>query len=523
MSGKENKNLQNEEGKLDQPLFFSSVIVLLLISIPIMVFPEQSMTLVTNLNNAITQNFGYLFTWFAFGTLIYCLYVIFSKYGRIKMGEPDEKPEYSTFSWGAMLFCGGIGGTVIYWGFIEWVYYFLDPPLHYQTGTWAAAEIAAALGPYHWGFMAWTIYIIGGCACGYMIHVKKNPVFRISEACRGALGDKVDALLGKIIDVIFIFGLIAGSATAFGLGTPLMTALISNVFGITDGIGLKIAVLFGVATIFGVTSYMGISKGMKRISDGNVTLTICILLAILILGDFVFTLNMGTSALGIIFQDFIVLNSWMDPGEVTNGYPENWTAFLWAFSAVYAPFYGLFFAKISKGRTMREMILGTVGFGSLGCFAVFIILSSYGIKLHMDGVLDVVALLNNSGAPATIIAILDTLPFSTIFQVLILIAIVLFAATTYDATSGVLASVSQTRLDKNGESKKWLRLLWAFLLVTLPVGFIIAGSPLRAIQTIVILFALPIIVVCVILAISFFKMVDKDVENGTYTIPSKKS
>ena len=518
MSKKNTPVTNDSEGKLDLPLFIGAIIILLTISIPIIIFPDQSMVIVTNINSVITTNFGNWYVWFAFFTLAFALYIIFTKYGNIRLGDPDSKPEYSTFSWAAMLFCGGIGGTVIYWGFVEWIYYFQAPPLHYATETWEAAELAAALGPYHWGFMAWTIYIIGGCACGYIIHVKKSSVFRISEACRGAFGDKVDGILGRIIDLGFIFGLIGGSATAFGLGTPLITALIHNLTGIPDNDMLKIGVLLGVTCIFAFTSFMGVEKGMKRISDGNVSLTICVLFAIAVFGGgLVFTLDLATTSLGMIAQNFIQMNSWMDPGNVSNGYPEAWSVYMWAYSAVFAPFYGLFFAKISKGRTMKGMIIGTVGFGSLGVFAVFMILSGFGIKLHMEGTINLVESLATVGAPNTIIAIISTLPMPKLFMGLILTCMVLFVATTYDATSGVLASVSQTKLNKNGESKKWLRLVWAFGLVALPSGFILADSPLTAVQTIVVIFALPCTVVCIALAYSFIKMVDSDVENGKFS------
>lgn len=514
---KDKKNIDQSEGKLDIPLFLGAVIILALVSIPIIANPEKGMEVVNTINGVITQNFGNWYVWFAFFTLIFCLYIVFSKYGKIKLGSPDTKPDYNLFSWAAMLFCGGIGSIVIYWGFVEWMYYFQQTHLHIEPGTWEAAEMAAALGPYHWGFMAWTIYIIGGCACGYIIHIKKCSVFRISEACRGAFGDKVDGILGRIIDIGFIFGLVGGAATAFGMSTPLLTALISTLTGIPDSNALKVGVLFGIAIIFGITSYMGIEKGMKRISDGNVITAICVLIFIMIFGaGIVFTLDNATTVMGIIAQNFITMNSWMDPGNVSNGYPEAWSVYLWAYSTVYAPFYGLFFAKISKGRTLKQMILGTVGFGSMGCFVVFLILSSFGIKTHMEGTLDLITLLNTEGAPTTIITLLGQLPLSKIVMAILLVVIVLFAATTYDATSGVLASVSQTRLDKNGESKRWLRLLWAIFLVCMPVGFILAGSPLTAIQTIVIIFALPCTLICIALVVSFFKMVKNDIADGKY-------
>lgn len=518
MSSKKIDN-DNREIKVDKPLFLGSIILLLAVSIPIISNPEAAMEVVNSINAVITKYFGNWYVWFAFFTLIVAIWIIFSRYGHIKLGDPDTQPEYSTFSWIAMLFCGGLGGTLIFWGFIEWIYYFQDPPLHYGAGTWAAAELSAALGPYHWAFMSSTIYIVGAAACGYMIYVRKINVFRISEACRGAFGDKVDGILGRIIDVGFIFGLVGGSACAFSAGTPLITALISQLTGIPDNNFLKIATLVGVAVIFACTSYMGVSRGLKFVSDWNIRITIAVLLAIMILGagGIVFTMDMTTTAVGIIAQNFIQLNSWMDPGNVTNNYPESWSVYMWSYSTVYAPFYGLFYARISKGRTIKQMIIGTVASLSVGCIFVFLILGSFGINLHMTGQLDLIRSLNENGGAYTIISLLDTLPAATAFKAVILLVMVAFVVTTYDATSGVLASVSQTSLDETGESKKWLRLVWAAGLVALPSGFVLAGSPLTAIQTIVIICALPCTFVCIVLVKSFVGMVKQDEQDGKYS------
>ena len=514
---------KSKTGKIDKPLFISTFLVLMAVSIPIIMNPDAAMEVVNTIRNFILYKLGIYYVWFGFFTVIFCLYISFSKYGRIKLGDPETKPEYSTFSWAAMLFCGGIGGTVMYWGAIEWIYYFDGyTPLHITPGSPQAYEMAAAMGPYHLGGIAWTIYIVCGVACAYIIYVRKSKVFRISEACRGVLGNKVDGIVGKIIDVGFMFGLIGAAATAFGLQTPFIARLINNITGIPDGTPLRITILLGVAVIFGTTSFMGISKGMKRISDANVVLAICILLFVLFSGSAVYTLKMATTSLGIITENFVTMSSWMDPQGVSGEFPEWWTVFYWAWAAMYAPFYGLFFAKISKGRTMKQMILGSVGFGSLGCFTVFQILGGYGMYMNSTGVIDVVKMQAEFGDAQTIVGILSTLPGSTVILALVLVVIVLFSATTYDATSGVLAAVSQHELDENGESKPWLRLLWAGMLVMLPAGFIISGSQLGPLQTITIIFALPVTFICIITVFSFFKMVKADLEAGTFSFPEKK-
>jgi BCCT family betaine/carnitine transporter len=267
---------------------------------------------------------------------------------------------------------------------------------------------------------------------------------------------------------------------------------------------------------------MGISKGMKRISDANVVLAIGILIVVLFSGSAVFTLKMATTSLGIIAENFITMSSWMDPFGVSGGFPEWWTVFYWAWSAMYAPFYGLFFAKISKGRTMAQMIAGTVGFGSLGCFSVFEILGGYGMFMNSSGAIDMVANQATLGDAGAIVALFQTLPMEKLMLILIMIVIILFSATTYDATSGILADVSMHALDENGQSKPWLRLLWAGLLVCLPAGFIISGSQLGPLQTITIIFALPVTIICIMTVISFFRMVKEDVAAGKFEFPEKR-
>lgn len=515
----EKKNLT---GRIDKPLFISTLLVLIAVSVPIILYPDQAMGVVNKIRDFMLYNLGVYYVWFGFFTVIFCLYICFSKYGKIKLGDPDTKPEYSTFSWAAMLFCGGIGGTVMYWGAIEWVYYYSGyTPLHIVSGSAQAYEMAAAMGPYHWGGICWTIYIVCGVACAYIMYVRKSKVFRISEACRGVLGNKVDGVVGKIIDIGFMFGLIGAAATAFGLQTPFIARLITTITGIPDGTPLRLAILVGVASIFGITSYMGITKGMKRISDLNVILAIGVLVVVLFSGSAIYTLKMATTSLGILAENFITMSSWMDPQGVSGGFPEWWTVFYWAWAAMYAPFYGLFFAKISKGRTMAQMIAGSVGFGSLGCFTVFQVLGGYGMHLNSTGVIDVVKMQAEEGDAQTIVNILQTVPGGSILLVVVLVVIVLFSATTYDATSGVLAGVSQYQLDENGESKPWLRLVWAGLLVMLPAGFIISGSQLGPLQTITIIFALPVTFICILTVVSFFKMVKQDVAAGIFELPKK--
>ncbi|WP_176461745.1 BCCT family transporter [Anaeromicrobium sediminis] len=521
MSEKVKKEMNsNLEGKLDKHIFFGALAILLLIAIPIIVNPDKSAEIVNSIHAYITYNYGFYFLWFGLASITFVLYISFSRYGDIILGDKDSKPEFRTFSWVAMLFCAGVGGGVVYWGIIEWASYYAAPPLGAEFGTWQAAEIAASYGPFHWGPSAWAIYAVTSCAVGYILYVRKGNVLKLSEACRGAIGNKADGILGKVIDIAFIFGLIGGVATSLGLGTPLVTACLHSVFGIEETLFVKIAVLFCVTAIFGVSAYLGLKKGIKVLSDINVILTFVLLLFVLFVGDTFFLINMGTTVIGYVAQNFMRMSTWLDPVG-NSGFPQGWTVFYWAWWMSFAPFQGMFFARISRGRTIRQMLLGTILWGSLGCFMFFTILGNYGLSLQVTGKLDVMASLANEGTPTTIVAIMESLPVGKLIVFIVGLLTTIFLATTYDSTSYILASCSQLKLDKDGEPLRWLRLFWAFSLGLIPLGFIMIGSPLQPLQTLSIALGLPVSFVIILAAISFIKMVKADQEKGIINLREK--
>lgn len=508
------KERNEKPDRLDKIVFFSSIILLTIIATPIILFPEKSAIITTKINGFLVGNFGFYYIWFAIASIIFCVYVSLSKYGKIKMGKKDDVPEFKTFSWISMLFCAGVGGGIVYWGFIEWLYYYSTPPFGLEYGSWEAAEVAATYGAFHWGISAWSMYAVASCAVGYIIHVKGGHVLKISEACRGVLGDRVDRLPGKIIDIIFIFGLVGGIATSLGLGTPLITAAFSHIFGIADTVHLQIIVLFVITAIFAVSSYLGLEKGMQIISKANMMLTFFVILFIFFVSDAVFILKIGTTSMGYMLNNFIRMSTWLDPTGVSQSFPERWTVFFWAWWISFAPFQGMFFARISKGRTIREMVLGAIVFGSLGCFIFFAVFGNFGLSLQLSGEMDLVKSLSEVGAPKTIVKMLTSLPLGNVIIFLVSILVTLYLATTYDATSHILASNTQVSLSEDGNPKKWLRLLWAFCVSLIPLGFILISSPLLPLQTISIIFALPVSVIVILTAISFIKMVDKDIKEG---------
>lgn len=495
--------------KVDKKVFIPAYLVFILVSLPIIINPEGSQTMISNIQTFLITKLGFLYSWYGIYALAFVLWVSLTKYGKVKLGEPDEKPEFKTFSWAAMIFCAGIGAAIIYWGAIEWAYYYQAPPLGFEVGTWQAAEIAVAYGIFHWGPAAWAIYSVSACAVGYMFYVRKKPVLKISEACREVLGSRADGWLGKIIDIAFIFGLLGATATSLGIGAPLATAGLARVLGIEITLCFQILVIGIITVIFATSSFLGLEKGIKVLSDINVYLAFILVIYVFVAGNTVFMLNMGSTAVGRVIQHFPQMMTWLDPAGGSL-FPQWWTVFYWAWWGAYAPFMGMFIAKISRGRTVRNMLLGTLGFGTLGCIIFFAILGNFGMDLQLRGVMDVVGELNASGGPKTVIHIFENMPLSNIVILIIAIISIVFMATTFDSASYILASVSQYELKQDEDPHRWLRLLWAFSLAIVPIGFMLMGSPLGVLQTASIVAALPVSIIVVITGFSYVKMVRND-------------
>lgn len=495
--------------KIDKVIFFMSISVILIVCIPIVLFPEEATKIINQLYGFITTNLGFLNIWTGLVCIIIAIWFIMGRYGNVILGNPDEGVEFSKFSWACMLFCAGIGSGVMYWGSIEWAYYYTTPPFDMTPGSWEAAEMAATYGIFHWGPIGWAMYALPSLPIAYSYYARKDNVYKISESLREIFGNKVDGIFGKVVDILFMFGAVGATATSLGLGTPLIAAGISKVTGISVSLELNLFVLFIVITLFSMSSYIGLKKGIQVLSNINVYLMFGILIFILLSGPTLFIVKMGTTSIGLIMQNFFRMATWMDP-VMDTGFPESWTVFYWAWWIISSPLIGLFIARISRGKRVKDVVFGSIVYGSLGCTMIFMILGNLGLNLQITGQLDVVNILNTEGAPNAIISILDTLSFSKIIIALFSIAAIVFTATTFDSVSYILATVTTKKIQQGQEPARWNRLFWAFALGTIPASLLIIEGPLTTIQTVSIVTAVPVIFIMGAMIISFVKMVDND-------------
>lgn len=502
---------------IDKATFFGALTLLLAVTLPLVIFPEQGAAWVALARSFIVENFGFLYLALGFGAGVFMMFIAFSDIGRISLGDPDEEPEFKTASWAAMLFCAGIGASILYWGTIEWAYYFQAPPFQIEPESPEAARWAAAYGIFHWGPLAWAIYLIPALPIAYFFYVRHRNVLKVSEALLPVLGEgRAHGNTGRFIDVLFVFGMLGGGATTLGLAAPLINEGVHDLFGAPRGITTQIVVLIVCTAIFGGSAYAGLKKGIQNLSIINMWLALGLLSFVFIVGPTVFMANTGIDALGRVLSNIVHMATWIEPfGGFENfedtHFPQDWTIFYWAWWLAFAPSVGLFIARISRGRTIREMIVGSMFFGTLGCFLFFMCLGNFGMYLQLSGELDVLHILNNESATAAIFAILGALPMKALVIGTYTLLAVIFTATTFDSISYILAAVVQRKIED--EPMRWNRLFWAAALSFMPITLLFLGGDngLATLQTASIVGGAPLLVVALLLCLAIVKVARHDI------------
>ena len=503
-----NADSPSSQPSLDKRVFLPTFILVVIIGFLLVLTPDRAELLLAGAMQVVTGHFGWLYLVAGAASIAVLAWLAFSRYGRVLLGTPGEAPEFSTPSWIAMMFTAGIGIGITNWAFVEPIFYYQSPPFGIEPGTPKAAEWAHMYGQFHWSMVPWAFYALPALPIAYSLYVRKQPFCRISTASAGVLGRKSADWLGVGIDVIVVLAIIGAAGTSLGLGLPLVSAFVAKCFSLPDTPLLQLGVLVIWTAVFGTSVYLGLDRGIRILADLNAIIAIIFLVFVLIAGPTVFILNMSTNSIGLMFDNLFRISFWMDP-VIKSGFPEDWTVFYWGWWIAYAPMVGLFVARISRGRTIREVIVGQIVWGSLGCMAFFAVGGGYSLHMEMNGILDLSSLLNESGIPATAVAIVASLPGGTITLLIFTILCLIFLATTLDSTAYVLASVSTRNLTGEGQPARWNRFAWAFALAIVAVGLIAAGG-LKTVQTSTVIAALPLLPVLVILQLSLLKWLRKD-------------
>ncbi len=485
-------------------IFLPSLALAIIPVVATLMAPVQTSQLVDSAFHFLTHQLGWLYLLTIMVLLGFSLWIAFSKFGSIKLGEADEPKQYSDWSWTAMIFAAGMSIAVVLLGFVEPINVLTIAPLGPDASTSDAYEYAHLYAQFFEGPIAWGVYGPASAAVAYTLYVKKNTVLRISNACAPVLKGHSTGPMGTAIDVLVMLGMIGGVSTSLGMGTPAVTAIIEHITGIPESLGMTLVVLLFWALLFGTSVYLGLDKGIRVLSDINLYIMF-ILLAIVFVSQpineyFFLQLN----SLGLMLDNFWSL-SLGSCDFATETFTKDCTVYYWAWWLAFMPMIALFGARISRGRTIRQMILGELLYGGGGSLFVFGLLGAYSLHLHSSGTLDLVTIVQEQGREQAVIAIIQTLPFGEIVLGMVLLLIFLFLATTIDSTAYTLASVCTVKLRGDEQPERWNRMVWAGVLLLFSLALILIGG-LETIQTASILMGFPLIFISVILMVSVVKM-----------------
>ncbi|MEH6570320.1 MAG: BCCT family transporter [Halioglobus sp.] len=497
-----------QKPSLDVFVFFPALLIALAAVAFLLADPEGAARTASDAMASVTSGWGWLFVVFCFAAFVFALWLGFGRFSHVKLGLAHEEPEFSELSWAAMMFSAGIGIGLVSWSFVEPIYYLSTPPLGIEPHSAAAAEWGHMYALFHWSFVPWALYAVPSVAVAYSLYVERSPFLRISQASSRILGKQTNGILGSVIDTLVILGLVGGAGTSLGLGVPLVSAFVADLLGVPDTFWTQLGVLAVWTLIFGVSVYKGLKAGIRILSDINVFLAIAIVLFVLCVGPTIFILTITANSAGLMIDNFMRMSFWLDPID-KGGFPDSWTLFYWAWWIAYAPMMGLFFGRISRGRTIRHLVLGVILWGSAGCIAFLAVCGGYAIDLELSGRLAVSALLTEQGIAPTVVAIVNTLPFSTFIAAVFTVLCIVFLATTLDSAAYVLASVSTKNLSGLDEPAKYNRLVWAFVLALIAVGLLQLNG-LKTVQASTIVTALPLIPVLALLFMSLVKALNED-------------
>ncbi|THV42639.1 BCCT family transporter [Glycomyces buryatensis] len=465
-----------------------------------------------NINTWITQKLGWYYLFVVFGFVVFAAVVGFSKLGRIKLGPDDAKPEFSRGSWFAMLFSAGMGIGLVFWGAAEPLAHYATPP-YASPETEAAARDAMHASFMHWGFHAWAIYIVVGLALAYATHRKGRPL-SLRWTLEPLLGDRVRGTIGDLIDITAVVATLFGVATSLGLGAQQINAgldalgLASSPEDSTQTNATQIIIIAVVTSIAIWSVLTGVKKGIKWLSNINMVLAAVVLVFVFIAGPTLFQLRELFTSIGYYFQN--ILSTSLDAGAYpaeNSGYPEAggfqaaWTAFYWGWWISWAPFVGVFIARISRGRTVREFCLGILAVPTAISFVWFAVLGGTAIDQAQGGA-DILGL----DEASALFAVLDGLPATPLLTGLATLLVVTFFVTSSDSGSLVIDTLAS---GGNLEPPKPTRVFWATLEGLVGITLLVVGG-IVALQTVSIVTALPFSLIMIAICVATWRGLNND-------------
>ncbi len=490
--------------KKDNTVFYVSLILAIGIVAWGIVAQDNFSRFANSLLSFLTNKFGWLYLISMFIFVIFAVVLAFSKYGNIKLGSEDSKPEYSTKSWFGMLFGAGMGIGLVFWGVAEPISHFVNPANGIQAGTPQAFNFAMKSSFMHWGLHPWANYSIIGLALAYFQFRKGKPGL-ISSIFIPIFGEKrINGPIGKTIDILAVFATVAGVATSLGLGTMQINSGLNYLFDVPETRLVQIIIIGVITVLYIWTAVSGIDKGIKFLGDMNLILAFTLLILTILLGPTLKVINSLTNGIGLYLNNFIS-DSLHIEAMGDNSWTNAWTIFYWAWWIAWAPFVGTFIARISKGRTIREFIGGVMLAPALVSLIWFAAFGSMGMnlldKIGLEGLT-----LAASNPSTALFKVFDYYPLSTVLSMITVVLLGTFFITSANSATFVLGMLS-SHGDLYPSTRK--QFIWGIVQALLASSLLLAGG-LQALQTASVAAAFPFIFVMLLAIVSLVKALKEE-------------
>ncbi|WP_053795791.1 BCCT family transporter [Apilactobacillus kunkeei] len=486
-----------------------TVVLFLGVSVFLIIGGSSLQGLLNSVLNWVTSNMGWGYMWIYIINFLFFVYLMLSKYGNIRLGEPTDKPVYKNFQWGSMVFATAIDASILMLSMVDPLRYVQHPEGSVKPYSVTAYNLAHMYGQYDWGPMAWLMFAAPTIAIGYMMYNKKRKIQSLSDAITILDGEKLwQNISKKIVNLLVVFGIMGGVGASVGLEIPIISKVLSSLTGIPDNLNMKLGLFLVLFIIFALTVFKGLNGGIDKLSNAHIWTAIIFLAIVLLVGPTVYILNSETNSVGLLIQKFIP----MSMNTVPNGRPgiaQQETIFYWGWWLSYMPFMGLFIAKISKGRTIRQIVMGMLTYGALGCMSFYAVFGGYSLWLQKTGTLNLTHILNTQGQAAVISAVLGTLPMKYVMFAFYFISCFIFLATTISSSAFVLSSFTSLPLGPGKEPSRVNRMTWVVVFILFSFSLVVVGG-FETVQTFCTLAGFPLMFVCILIIMSVFKMIKND-------------
>ncbi|EGQ0382068.1 BCCT family transporter [Staphylococcus pseudintermedius] len=501
-----NSSTPEPNGKKFSPVFLISAIIVFAIVLIGVFIPTQFGEFTNTIKLWITDKLGWYYLILTTIIVFFCIFLIFSPIGKLKLGRPNDKPEFNTVSWFAMLFSAGMGIGLVFYGAAEPISHFASPPNADPQSTEAFTESLRSTF-FHWGFHAWAVYGVVALALAYAQFRKGEPGL-LSKTLRPILGDHVDGLIGTIIDVLAVFATVIGVAVSLGMGALQISGGLNYLFGLPNTIVTQSIIIVVVTILFIMSAWSGLSKGIQYLSNLNIGLGTLLLITGLIVGPTVLILNMFTSSTGSLLNSFL-FNSF--DAAATNPqkreWMSDWTLYYWGWWLSWSPFVGVFIARVSKGRSIREFISGVLLVPVIVSFIWFSVFGVLGIetaKKHKE--------IFDMSAETQLFGVFNHIPLGIVLSIIALLLIASFFITSADSATFVLG-MQTTNGSLNPSA--FIKVTWGIAQSLIAFVLLLSGggdgeAGLNALQSAAIISALPFSFIVILMMISFYKDANKE-------------